>query len=147
MIPKSIKEINVYCYLTQQRTSFWIGRINFLQAKAGRDDPPLNFTSDMSWGEAGLKQGSLSYDKAPVFIMTSSDLLHHEPSSSKGKPKLNLLSLGTDIHHRIVHHLLLPSCVGLPYFPQRPCPSALILAMTCRTVQAVVALHFKSDRT
>ena len=83
--------------------------------------------------------------------MVSPDLPRHSPSSSERqvepRNQPNLLSLGVDIHHHIVHYLLLPSHSGKPYCDPRPCPSALNLAMTCRTMQEVLSSHIKSDAT
>ena len=83
----------------------------------------------------------------PSAIMSTPDLRHDMPSLSKRQTKPTLLSLGPDILHRIVHYILLPSHSGKPYFRPRPCPAALNLAMTCRTMRDVVSSHIKSDAT
>ena len=78
--------------------------------------------------------------------MNSPVLPLHTSSLSTEKPRLNLLSLGIDIHHRILDYLLPPldrrEDSGLCVANE----SALSLAMTCRTMQAVVASRFKSDK-
>ena len=77
--------------------------------------------------------------------MTAPLLSQHDSSFSKQKPQPNLLSLGADIHHRILDYLLYPPHIDKENYPRMPCTSALSLAMSCRTMQALVTSRNKSD--
>ena len=78
--------------------------------------------------------------------MNSHTLPLHPHSLSTEKPKPNLLSLGSDIHHRIVDYLIYPVDGRKKSELLEASESTLSLAMTCRTMQAVVASRFNTDR-
>ena len=71
---------------------------------------------------------------------------YHASSSQNKKPQPNLLSLGSDIHHRIVDYLQPQEYLEQPSRQLQPSQAILNLAMTCRTMQAVVASRIKTDR-
>lgn len=69
------------------------------------------------------------------------------PCSPLSLPRshLSLLSLNTDLHDRIIYHLLAPTRRGTPYYPHKSSPDALSLAMTCHAMRSAVARNIVSD--